>query len=178
MKSKILGLLTVGLLAGPVAHAATINFSSDPGFISGQVSIGGVAVSGSFELTPGVGQSQTVWGYYLFVNPTTTFSDVPFSLDLNLNGVTHAISFLASATALGGEYSFVSNGTTLFDLAGIGIVAVSGISVVTNISNPGDAGPTQANFFLRPTTSAPEPGTLALLGLGLAGLGLSRRRTA
>ena len=50
---------------------------------------------------------------------------------------------------------------------------VSGIS--TNANWLWTSGKDNAAYF-RTSVKVPEPGTLALLGLGLAGLGMSRRR--
>lgn len=160
------------------ASAVTVNYSSAGNSINdGGLWIEGSPLSGSFDLSPGVSQDETVWSWFLFANPTQTFSGKTVDLELTLNGVSHTIPFLASATEASGAYSFAANGTVQFTIAGVGIVEVTGIDANTTISDPAHAGPIAATFLLeRTVTGTPEPTTLALVGAGIAGLAVKRRK--
>ncbi|KQV47669.1 MULTISPECIES: PEP-CTERM sorting domain-containing protein [unclassified Duganella] len=77
-----------------------------------------------------------------------------------------------------------SNGATQI-LSGLGTLALAGmgnvISVVFNIGQDGGTqgfGFSEINVDTTPVQQLPVPGSLALLGLGLSALGISRRRTA
>lgn len=168
MKGKVLGLLAVGLLAGPMSANAII--------ISGTWTFTAGAYTGSFSFS-GLDTSQT------YVDSTAAGFSLSTNFDTSGNGG-NAFSYNAYApgtlvigglvsglnTAGGAENDFIlynfdfpnsSSGWLVYYPAGVDKIEVPP--------------PIEATFQ---AASVPEPGTLALLGLGLAGLGLNRRRKA
>jgi len=93
------------------------------------------------------------------------------------NGTSIAGDFLTDlndlTTLLSDSYTTVGTSTFWFQgLGGNEWTLDSGDTIGADIG----AGGPDGNFSVNRTTSVPEPGTLALFGIGLAGMGLMRRR--
>ena len=180
MKARILGLLTTVLLAGPSgAHAATISYflgvfdiesPSSFGFafstpITPITGLATYSFTGSFTLSSAGSGGGSIspsglpeyWRLSVF-SPATTLDDVG------------GTAILTGA----GPHSFTASG--FFDCAALGGCSGMQLEIFFATLGETDGVSSIGTFTLDPVSAVPTPGTLALLGFGLAGIGLSRRR--
>jgi hypothetical protein len=180
MKSNLLGLLTVALLALPVgAHAA---------FISYRLGIFDIGSPDSFTftalapITPITGMATySFTGSFALFGPDSHVASIspaglPEYWRLSVFAPETIIDDVGGTEMLigAGPHSFAASGS--FDCAAIGGCSGMQLQISFFASGGAEGIVSTGTFHLDPVSAVPEPGTLPLLGLGLAGLALSRRR--